>query len=156
LPSAEAVSPTVKYETNISWTGPNTLTFILPAEIFPTCYRCTAHGISAAAGKLGSIVAVLLVYLINNVYEDDRRQGLMFILFGSVAAFGAIFSYAYLRDVQRWVVEGGKKRLEAKTLEELGEGRERARQLGETITLKEKMSEIRRRRQVSRLDSPAT
>lgn len=37
--------------------GPNTTTFIIPGEIFPTRYRSTAHGISAACGKLGAIVA---------------------------------------------------------------------------------------------------
>ncbi|KFY50582.1 hypothetical protein V496_09295, partial [Pseudogymnoascus sp. VKM F-4515 (FW-2607)] len=38
--------------------GPNTLTFIIPAELFPTRYRATCHGISACMGKLGSIVVV--------------------------------------------------------------------------------------------------
>ena len=28
-----------------------------PAEIFPTRYRCSCNGISAAAGKLGSVIA---------------------------------------------------------------------------------------------------
>ncbi|CAA7265545.1 unnamed protein product [Cyclocybe aegerita] len=37
--------------------GPNVTTFIIPREIFPICYRSTAHGISAASGKLGAIVA---------------------------------------------------------------------------------------------------
>ncbi|KAL0950312.1 hypothetical protein HGRIS_010287 [Hohenbuehelia grisea] len=37
--------------------GPNTTTFIIPGEAFPTPYRSTAHGISAASGKLGAIVA---------------------------------------------------------------------------------------------------
>ena len=37
--------------------GPNTTTFIVPGEAFPTRYRSTAHGISAASGKLGAIVA---------------------------------------------------------------------------------------------------
>ncbi|KAG6893152.1 hypothetical protein C0992_011144, partial [Termitomyces sp. T32_za158] len=37
--------------------GPNTTTFIVPGEAFPTRYRSTAHGISAACGKLGAIVA---------------------------------------------------------------------------------------------------
>ncbi|OAR02129.1 hypothetical protein LLEC1_04902 [Akanthomyces lecanii] len=37
--------------------GPNTTTFILPAECFPTRYRATAHGVSAAMGKIGAIVA---------------------------------------------------------------------------------------------------
>lgn len=37
--------------------GPNTTTFIVPGECFPTRYRSTAHGISAASGKIGSIIA---------------------------------------------------------------------------------------------------
>lgn len=37
--------------------GPNTTTFIVPGEIFPTRYRSTAHGLSAALGKIGAIVA---------------------------------------------------------------------------------------------------
>jgi MFS transporter, PHS family, inorganic phosphate transporter len=37
--------------------GPNTTTFIVPGECFPTRYRSTAHGISAASGKIGAIVA---------------------------------------------------------------------------------------------------
>jgi MFS transporter, PHS family, inorganic phosphate transporter len=34
--------------------GPNTTTFIYPAEIFPVRVRTTSHGIAAAAGKLGA------------------------------------------------------------------------------------------------------
>jgi len=34
--------------------GPNTTTFVYPAEIFPVRARTTAHGIAAAAGKLGA------------------------------------------------------------------------------------------------------
>lgn len=37
--------------------GPNATTFIVPGECFPTRYRSTSHGISAAAGKLGAIIA---------------------------------------------------------------------------------------------------
>ncbi|KAK1840076.1 phosphate transporter [Colletotrichum chrysophilum] len=127
--------------------GANTLTFIIPAEIFPTCYRCTCHGISAAAGKLGSIVALLVVYGINSSYTAANRQGLIFLLFGSFVAIGAVFSWAYLPDSQRWTIdEDGRRVLEQKTLEELGEGRERARQLGEVITVKDKWHDLKRRR----------
>lgn len=41
--------------------GPNTLTFILPAEIFPTVFRGTFYGISAASGKLGAIIIRAIV-----------------------------------------------------------------------------------------------
>jgi len=37
--------------------GPNATTFIVPGEVFPTRYRSTGHGISAASGKFGAIVA---------------------------------------------------------------------------------------------------
>jgi PHS family inorganic phosphate transporter-like MFS transporter len=37
--------------------GPNAPTFIVPGECFPTRYRSTSHGFSAAAGKVGAIIA---------------------------------------------------------------------------------------------------
>jgi MFS transporter, PHS family, inorganic phosphate transporter len=40
--------------------GPNTTTFIYPAEIFPVNVRTTGHGISAAAGKLGAFAGAYL------------------------------------------------------------------------------------------------
>jgi PHS family inorganic phosphate transporter-like MFS transporter len=36
--------------------GPNTTTFVLPAEIFPIAVRTTSHGISATIGKVGAAV----------------------------------------------------------------------------------------------------
>ncbi|KAM0391091.1 hypothetical protein ACHAQC_007271 [Fusarium culmorum] len=135
--------------------GANTLTFIIPAEIFPTCYRCLCHGISAAAGKLGSLVAVLVVYGINQSYQAENRQGLIFLLFGSVAAVGAIFSWAYLPDSQRRVEYEGKTYLEAKTLEELGEGRIKARLGGEFVTIEEKWDAIKRRKRGSMRSDPS-
>lgn len=35
--------------------GPNSTTFIVPGECFPTRYRSTSHGLSAAAGKVRSL-----------------------------------------------------------------------------------------------------
>jgi len=40
--------------------GPNTTTFVYPAEIFPVEVRTTAHGISAGAGKLGAFAGAYL------------------------------------------------------------------------------------------------
>lgn len=40
--------------------GPNTTTFIVPGECYPTRYRTTGHGLSAAAGKVGAIVAQVI------------------------------------------------------------------------------------------------
>ena len=44
--------------------GPNTTTFVYPAEVFPTAVRSSAHGISAASGKLGAIIAAQLFSMV--------------------------------------------------------------------------------------------
>ncbi|KAL5430607.1 hypothetical protein PMIN07_009094 [Paraphaeosphaeria minitans] len=41
--------------------GPNATTFIIPGECFPTRYRSSGHGLSAASGKVGAIIAQVLI-----------------------------------------------------------------------------------------------
>jgi len=41
--------------------GPNATTFIVPGECFPTRYRSTSHGISAASGKVSSSLLPVLL-----------------------------------------------------------------------------------------------
>ncbi|KAF9528076.1 phosphate transporter [Crepidotus variabilis] len=43
--------------------GPNVTTFVVPGEVFPTRYRATAHGLSAASGKLGAVIAQIIFHL---------------------------------------------------------------------------------------------
>ncbi|KAI0141821.1 phosphate permease [Xylariaceae sp. FL1272] len=52
--------------------GPNTTTFIIPGECFPTRYRSTGHGISAAAGKVGAIIAQ---FISSPLLEKGREEG---------------------------------------------------------------------------------
>jgi Sugar (and other) transporter len=40
--------------------GPNSVTFIAAAEVYPTPIRATAHGFSAACGKCGALTAAIL------------------------------------------------------------------------------------------------
>ena len=51
--------------------GPNTTTFIIPGEAFPTRYRSTAHGISAVSGKLGAIVAQVSFTWLKDIKGKD-------------------------------------------------------------------------------------
>ncbi|KAK7923752.1 hypothetical protein PG985_007823 [Apiospora marii] len=44
--------------------GPNTMTFIIPAELFGTEYRAAFYGLAAASGKLGAIFAQLMLILV--------------------------------------------------------------------------------------------
>ncbi|KAJ3075235.1 Inorganic phosphate transporter pho84 [Podochytrium sp. JEL0797] len=48
--------------------GPNTTTFVIPGEVFPTRFKATGHGISAACGKVGAILGIQAVgpYFTNN------------------------------------------------------------------------------------------
>lgn len=41
--------------------GPNATTFILPAELFPTCMRASVHGIATSAAKLGAALGIFLL-----------------------------------------------------------------------------------------------
>ncbi|KAF1799703.1 phosphate:H+ symporter [Mucor lusitanicus] len=52
--------------------GPNTTTFIVPGECFPTRYRSTAHGISAASGKVGAIVAQVGFGLLKDIGGPNK------------------------------------------------------------------------------------
>lgn len=45
--------------------GPNCTTFLIPAEVFPTEIRTLCHGCSAAAGKVGALIAAVLFNFIN-------------------------------------------------------------------------------------------
>ena len=40
--------------------GPNAVSFLVAAEVFPTPIRATAHGFSAACGKLGALTAAVM------------------------------------------------------------------------------------------------
>lgn len=41
--------------------GPNTTTFLIPSEIYPTSMRARAHGISAAVGKVGAFAGAFIL-----------------------------------------------------------------------------------------------
>jgi MFS family permease len=40
--------------------GPNSTTFVYPAELFPVETRTTGHGVASAAGKIGGFIGVFL------------------------------------------------------------------------------------------------
>ncbi|KAL6357085.1 hypothetical protein LRP88_10703 [Fusarium phalaenopsidis] len=54
--------------------GPNTTTFIVPGEVFPTRYRSTSHGISAASGKIGSIIGQGAISILRTHGATDKNE----------------------------------------------------------------------------------
>lgn len=76
--------------------GPNTTTFVVPGEVFPTRVRATAHGISAASGKLGAIIAT---FAFNKLAEIGGAPGehaflpKLLGIFAVVMALGFLFTF---------------------------------------------------------------
>jgi MFS transporter, PHS family, inorganic phosphate transporter len=112
--------------------GPNTLTFILPAEMFPTRYRATCYGISAAAGKLGSVAVQLFLTYTDIAHPSTKAIPWALLMFSLAMALGAVFAWAWIPEVQdvggteakRWIGWRGRGNVvPSKTLEELAIGR---------------------------------
>ncbi|KAI9463315.1 phosphate transporter [Lactarius psammicola] len=66
--------------------GPNVTTFIIPGEVFPTRYRSTAHGLSAACGKLGAIVAQVIFFRKGNSIPNHVLEIFGFVMLSGVAS----------------------------------------------------------------------
>jgi MFS family permease len=75
--------------------GPNTTTFIYPAEIFPVQVRTTSHGISAGAGKMGAFAGAFL-------FPDMLASSLGLrgaeVIAGVVAAVGMLLTIGLLPE----------------------------------------------------------
>jgi hypothetical protein len=70
--------------------GPNCVTFLVAAEVYPTSIRATAHGFSAACGKLGALLASV-------VYNDIGTQTKFYFVpwFGLA---GMLVTFLFLPD----------------------------------------------------------
>ncbi len=75
--------------------GPNTTTFIVPAEVYPVRYRTTGHGISAAAGKTGAAITTFFFpFLLITV---GLRE--IMIMLAVISLAGALLS-VFLRETK--------------------------------------------------------
>jgi MFS transporter, PHS family, inorganic phosphate transporter len=100
---------------------------MIPAEIFPTRYRATCYGISAASGKLGSII----VQIFSTYYKfgtqgtsEIIRYGWILVVFAVVMLLGAGITYICIPSIQK--NSEGRGKLwdgEPETLENLALGR---------------------------------
>jgi len=70
--------------------GPNAVTFIVAAEVFPVPIRATAHGISAATGKLGALTAAIMYS-----YVDIQTRFYVVPWFGLA---GMLLTFLFLPD----------------------------------------------------------
>ncbi|TPX31736.1 hypothetical protein SmJEL517_g05007 [Synchytrium microbalum] len=89
--------------------GPNTTTFVLPSEVFPTQFRAQAHGISAASGKLGAILGAFLFGPLKDIGGHNAALPSLLFVFALFMCMGFIFTL--------WLPETAGKTLEDITLD---------------------------------------
>ncbi|CAI9762465.1 unnamed protein product [Fraxinus pennsylvanica] len=72
--------------------GPNSTTFVLPAELFPTRLRSTCHAISAASGKAGAMIGAFGVQ--NYTLDGDVpkiKKAMILLAFTNLIGFFCTF-----------------------------------------------------------------
>ncbi|KAH8678505.1 major facilitator superfamily domain-containing protein [Xylariales sp. PMI_506] len=109
--------------------GPNTVIFILAAEIWPTPFRGTFYGLAAASGKIGAMFVRHFVQMsISKVTSggNSKPLGAMFIIFGGIMLAVAAIAWfePIFPDVQDLAsIEGAARvctqRLQNKSLEQI-------------------------------------
>lgn len=81
--------------------GPNTTTFIVPAELFPARFRSTCHGIAGSTGKLGALIGTLgVLWALDEKDESDalpkaKPMTIALVVLGVVCLLGMVLSYFY-------------------------------------------------------------
>ncbi|KAI9310902.1 major facilitator superfamily domain-containing protein [Dichotomocladium elegans] len=81
--------------------GANTTTFIIPGEVFPTKVRASAHGISAASGKAGAILAA---FAFNVIVDHGGAPGAHAFLPETLGIFAGIMFLGLIVTIL-WVPE---------------------------------------------------
>ncbi len=76
--------------------GPNTTTFIVPAEVFPTNLRGSGHGMSAAAGKVGAFLGAFFLPVILAASGLPFTMGLL----AGVALLGVLLTALILPEMR--------------------------------------------------------
>jgi PHS family inorganic phosphate transporter-like MFS transporter len=80
--------------------GPNTTTFIVPAELFPARFRSTCHGISGAAGKVGATIGLVgILWASHDKKEDGYPKPIamtrLSVILAGVCVMGAVVTYYF-------------------------------------------------------------
>jgi PHS family inorganic phosphate transporter-like MFS transporter len=104
--------------------GPNTSTFLIPVEVFPTRVRGTAHGIAAASGKAGAVLTALTFGTVNQKIGLSGVLGLFSGLMALCAACTLLIPETKgttIDDVENEVLYGGDKRSNGSTTDSLGD-----------------------------------
>lgn len=74
----------------------------IPAEIFPTKFRCTLYGFAAAFGKLGAVLVQITLLAIDADKRGDASTiRSLLVSFAACMIMGALCSHFFVPEVQR-------------------------------------------------------
>ena len=97
--------------------GPNTTTFIVPAELFPARFRSTCHGISGAIGKVGAIIgSVGFVWALDGA--KPRGMPVSLIILAVVCLLGMAITFFFTRETMGRSLEENENDVLGRSLEE--------------------------------------
>ncbi|XP_030939897.1 probable inorganic phosphate transporter 1-9 [Quercus lobata] len=90
--------------------GPNTTTFIVPVELFPTRFRTTCHGISGAVGKVGAIIGSVGFLWASHDHKEEGypkaiRMTASLVISGVVCILGLLVTTFFTRETMRRSLE---------------------------------------------------
>jgi MFS family permease len=77
--------------------GPNSTTWLLPSEVFPTDIRTLSHGFSAASGKVGALIATLLFTYGDNGAAMGAQS--IFYVCAACGAIGLVITVVFVPEV---------------------------------------------------------
>ena len=80
--------------------GPNPMTFMIPARVYPTELRATGHGFSAAFAKTGATVGIVLLPWMQNQMGIFGMALFMAVVCFSGGIITQFFAYLIIKDKQ--------------------------------------------------------
>lgn len=95
--------------------GPNSTTFIVPAELFPARLRSTCHGMSAAAGKAGAIVGAFGVQYYTQKGDKQIKQSIIALAVVNFLGFLCSFMVPETKGLSLEELSGEDKEIAAVT-----------------------------------------
>jgi len=78
--------------------GPNPMTFLIPARVYPTQIRATGHGFSAAFAKAGATLGIILFPLMQLEFGVTITVFMMAMVCFAAAIITQIFVMLIIRD----------------------------------------------------------
>ena len=76
--------------------GPNTTTFVIPTETYPTVVKSTCYGLSAASGKLGAIFGSFFLKPLLNATSPV----VIFLLCGFCSILGFVVTWFFTKETR--------------------------------------------------------